>query len=548
MDLPASRLRPAPYVLLLAGAVVCSGALLIALGSRVSFDLDDWVVLIQHPGLLEPHVGHNIVSIATIYRFIQETFGMSSIVPSVVFATLCFLAAAVVLFIWLRERVGNWLALAGAVSILFLGSAHEDLLVPFQISFYVPVACGLGAMLALARRTTKADVLAAALLTYSLTYNGLGLAFTVGCAILLAFDRGDRRRLWVTAVPVVLFALWYLGWGHTDPQSHRSWANLADSPIFILDGFASAVAALAGLATQRDEAQISPLDWGRPLLALLVVCGAVLAIRARRAHPGLWAALGAGLTFWFLVALNADVFRQPTYSRYMYPGAIFVLMIAAELLRGVRLGRWALIAVFAILALTVVSNLDALREAYDRRSAKTPVIRGGLGGLDIAAASVDPGLILDESNSDFAWYGVLAAGPYLAAAADYGSFGYSPTELESAPESARVAADKVLAAALGLRVETGPRRPPSGCRSFDLGTDGGRDLELGPGGAVVVAAPGADAKLALRRFAAASFPIGAGRVGPGQATSISIPSDSASDPWELRLSGRGRLSVCAPRN
>ena len=293
------RSRPAPYVLLLAGAVVCSGALLIALGSRVSFDLDDWVVLIQHPGLLEPHVGHNIVSIATIYRFIQETFGMSSIVPWVVFATLCFLAAAVVLFIWLRERVGNWLALAGAVSILFLGSAHEDLLVPFQISFYVPVACGLGAMLALARRTTKADVLAAALLTYSLTYNGLGLAFTVGCAILLAFDRGDRRRLWVTAVPVVLFALWYLGWGHTDPQSHRSWANLADSPIFILDGFASAVAALAGLATQRDEAQISPLDWGRPLLALLVVCGAVLAIRARRAHPGLWAALGAGLTFWF---------------------------------------------------------------------------------------------------------------------------------------------------------------------------------------------------------------------------------------------------------
>ena len=136
-------------------------------------------------------------------------------------------------------------------------------------------------------------------------------------------------------------------------------------------------------------------------------------------------------------------------------------------------------------------------------------------------------MILDESNSDFAWYGVLAAGPYLAAAADYGSFGYSPTELESAPESARVAADKVLAAALGLRVETGPRRPPSGCRSFDLGTDGGRDLELGPGGAVVVAAPGADAKLALRRFAAASFPIGAGRVGPGQ--------DLDLDPVRLRL-------------
>ena len=330
-------------LLLLAVAATCSGVVLVALGSKLTFYIDDWDLLLHRPGytleaFLDPHVGHNDISLVAIYKLLQETFGMDSITPFMVVAILWFLAAAVALFFYLRSRVGEWLALAGAISILFLGAAYEDLLIPFQISFYAPIACGLAALMAIERRTLNADLLACALLVFSLTINGLGLAFVAGCAILLAADKQQRHRIWVAAVPVVLFALWFVGWGHDDPQSQRSLHNVAVAPGYVLDGFSSAVSALLGLATPRDEAAVTPLDWGRPILAALVVLGLAVAIRRRQLTPRLWAAVGAALTFWLLTAINADAFREPTVSRYMLPGAVFVIMIAAEVCRGVRTG------------------------------------------------------------------------------------------------------------------------------------------------------------------------------------------------------------------
>ena len=207
---------------LLGIAALCSGAGLVALGSKLTFYIDDWDLLLHRPGytvaaFLDPHVGHNDASLVAIYKLLQETFGMDSITPFIVVAIAWFLAAAVTLFFYLRSRVGEWLALAGAVSILFFGAAYEDLLIPFQISFYAPIACGLAALMAIERRTRNGDLLACVLLVFSLTINGLGLAFVVACAIVLATH--GRRRLWVVAVPAILFALWFAGWGHDDPQS-----------------------------------------------------------------------------------------------------------------------------------------------------------------------------------------------------------------------------------------------------------------------------------------------------------------------------------------
>ncbi len=543
------RLPPAPQ-LLLAAAVVCSGALLIALGSRLYFYIDDWDLLLHRPGFnadafLTPHVGHNDVSLVAIYKLLQETFGMDSITPYVVVAVLCFLASAVVLFAYLRTRVGDWLALAGAVWILFLGSAHQDLLIPFQTSFFVPVACGLGALLALERDGPRTDAFACGLLIFGLTFNGLGLAFLVACAIVLGFDRRRLGRLWVVAVPAALYCLWYLAYGHDDPQTNPELQDLAVAPFFILDGFASALSALFGLATPRDETTLTPVDWGRPLLAAFAAIAIAIAVRLRRLTPGLWAAVGAGLTFWLLIAVNADEFRQPTFSRYMYPGAIFVLMIAAELLRGVRPRPGAVVGVFAVITVAVVGNLEALRQDYNTRLPSTAVIAGGLGALDIAADTADPALVLDESNSDFAYYGLIDAGSYLAASREYGSLGYSPAELESAPERGRVAADKVLATALRLQVRPPAVRPPdAGCTQVAREDADPETITLPPGGATIRVAPGAEAELALRRYATESFPIDAGAVAGGDAVELAIPTDRSDRPWQVQVGGAGSFAVC----
>ena len=81
--------------------------------------------------------------------------------------------------------------------------------------------------------------------------------------------------------------------------------------------------------------------WGRPLLVALVV---VLGYRQIR-KPGLLAAALAGRAaagaYWFLTAFNQSPAASPTSSRYQYAGAVFVLMILANLLQGVRPSRGA---------------------------------------------------------------------------------------------------------------------------------------------------------------------------------------------------------------
>jgi hypothetical protein len=69
-------------------------------------------------------------------------------------------------------------------------------------------------------------------------------------------------------------------------------------------------------------------------------------------------------------------------------------------------------------------------------------------------------------------------------------------------------------------------------------------IELPAGGAALVNAGPAPAGVRLRRFAADSFPVEAGRV-PAQGSAVlEIPTDRAERPWQLELRSRGEITIC----
>ena len=117
-----------------------------------------------------------------IYKALLATFGMDSARPFQVIEVLSFLLSDALLFIWIRRRVGAWLALAAVVPILFLGSAYEDLLWQFQVGYFGSMACGLGMLLALDRDDRVGDRWACALLAASMTFSSVGLAFLAPAA------------------------------------------------------------------------------------------------------------------------------------------------------------------------------------------------------------------------------------------------------------------------------------------------------------------------------------------------------------------------------
>jgi hypothetical protein len=558
----AHRAKLTPPELLLGAALLTSGVVLIAWQSHLTFVTDDWDLLIQRRGIsphvfLEPHARHIIIAPTAIYKAIQATVGMSSLLPFAVVATGAFLATVVLLFVYLRTRVGEWTAVIAVIPILFMGSAYEDLLTPFQIGYFGSMVFGLGALLALQRRDARGDAIACGLLLVSLTFSEVAVPFLAGAAVAIALDRGPLSRAYVVAVPALLYAVWYAGW-ETGPNS-ASFENIATSPSYILDGLASSLGSLLGSGPALGEFDVSPLSWGRPLLVGLVAAAVIWVSHRGRVSGWLPVTITLAVSFWFLAAANTGFGRAPTASRYQFVGAVFLVMIAAECAAGTRL-RWrGLAVVTAIAAAATLSNESTLHRSYQLFLGTVPIARGGLTGLEIAAPRVSPGFLLTPENSDAVWFAQVDAGHYLSAVDKFGSPAYSRDELPAAPESARIAADKVLTAALGIGLRSVARAPTLagppprliGPPSAVAGTHGScltlrspggqpRVVEL-PAGGVVLRAGGVGAELKLGRFSS-SFPVDLGTLrGTGV---LGIPQDLSDRPWQLQLSSSGPVTVC----
>jgi hypothetical protein len=536
-------------LLLLGLAVAASGAWLLATDSHLTFIADDWQLLVARQGtgldyFLHPFHGNVLVGPAILYRLLLATVGMGSATPFFVVSISAFLASAVLLFAYLLPRLGEWGALVATVLVLFLGAAFEDLMFAFQIGYFASVAAGLGALVALDREDDRGDRAACVLLVVSLAFSSVGLAFACGALADLALGRRPRlRRAYVALAPVALYGLWWLGWGRHG-ESHVTLHNLLIAPRFAFDSAAAGLTSLAGLATGDGSEPSQPhLIWGQLLLVALIglVCWRVH--REGRLSRGMAIALALGLGLWVLTALNRDSQRLPTSSRYQYPSAVALLLIAGEALRGLRApARWrgpALAGAAALAALALWGGISLLhREYVERWRPVSDGLRNTLGVIDIAGKRADPGFPIAFAPSP-----VLPASEYLRAVADYGSPGYTEAQLLARPPGDRAAADLTLAQAEGLRL-TASGTAADSCRVLRASAAGAAGPALGPGAHTIANRSGAPVEVLLARFAADPS-VDLGPLPAGERTLLAIPRDSSPRPWRFFLRGAGPVRLCA---
>jgi len=546
-----------PVLLLLIWLFGASACLLLYLGSKLTFLLDDWEFLLYRHGVnadsvLDPHGEHIVALPVLIYKALLATVGMGSALPYRVVSVCLFLLSAALLFVYLRRRVGDWPALAATAIVLFLGSAWEDLLWSFQMTYFGSVAAGLGALLALEREDRRGEAVACALLVVSILFSSLGLSFAIGAAVHVLLKK-RWRSLYVFLVPLAAYALWWLGWGHT-AESSLSFHNLVRTPLYVLDGLANSVGSATGLV--NDSVTVHDrLIWSRPLAVVLVFLAAWRLYRLPRIPHWFWVVLAVGGSFWILAGFNQMPGREAGASRYQYLDVVFAFMIAAEVLRpelerGLRIGKVALAVIAVVTVFSVASNLDQLRDAY--RGTYHPISqleKAGLGALDITEATVEPGFVLSEDLVDTGFVNV-DAGSYFAAREAHGSPAYSEAEIAAAPQFVRYAADKVLFGALGVELETlreaalGRQVPAGGCKTVPSDGTASGLLPLPPGGIVIRAGEAPIERFEVSRFSTGSAPVLIAGIGAGEAGRLAIPPDDASEPWKLRLVTSATALAC----
>ena len=545
-----ARARGRGDVLLLS-ALLCAGAAVYYVAGRgLTFFFDEWDFILGRRGnsldaFLQPHNGHLVVVPVLVYKALWATVGLGHYGPYRFVDLALHLLCVVLLFVFVRRRVGSAVALIAAASLLFLGSAWQDLLWAFQIGYLGSIAAGLGALLALERRDRRGDIAAALLLGLSLSCSGLGLPFLAGAAVYLLLERRSWRRLWLIAIPAIPYAAWYLHYG----QSEASESNITAVPSYVFDSFAGAVSALSGLGTEKGK-----------VLAVLALAAMAFAIVRRRLWRQATPFAVIALAFWTLTALSRAQLHEPTASRYLYPGALMVLLVAAELVRGMRFAPLLVVALAGLVTLSSLSNLNTLNEhAAGLRSTDETV------AAELAVVELEKAVVSPSFQPDTALAPQITAGPYLAAVRDLGSPAMPLSTLVTRSEPIRASADRALISAIMPVLVSRRRVPIGGVAPRIEGHDDGtlkrdeacvvfrpRVGKVTPSFELVVPRHGlgiqSESTLDIRllRFAANYPQTPSTTLTPGFSL-LRPPPDAVHKPWRARLAPSSPTRVCTVR-
>jgi hypothetical protein len=500
--------------------------------------------------LLTPQNGHLILVSRFLGHATLSLFGDYGVYRAL--SIVGILAACGAFFAYASRRVGGVLGLAATVPLLFLGSGWEIVLFPIAaIQLGVAIAAGICALLLVENGDARDDVAACALLAVSVASFTVGLCFVLAVAAHLAVQRqGHRlRRAWIVAVPLALWVAWWI-WSRQFHDDSPEIANILLVPVNAAAALGDVTASLTGLIRSFDPAPgliqqpVRTLQWS-PLFTVAAAVG--LYALARLARPDWRRVLPVAValaTYWAFTALGFGENRHPDVSRYMFPGAVLLLLVAVELGRGLRADRTVLLTIAGVLVLSVVTNVAIMRDAGRFFRDYTTVARSELAMIELAGAAARPDFApASEVQGGTDGYLPIYAGDYLRGVAEFGGLGYSPDQVATQDEELRSLADTVLAKALGLGLTPALVKPDArGCRRFSWANR--RDalkLELPANGAVLRANRPTGVEIA--RFADRPA-VDLGDLAPGKYATLAIPPDSYEKPWRAVLRGAGRIEAC----
>jgi hypothetical protein len=550
----------------LGAALVLAGAWLMyeTRGTTLWFDEWQWAVEYRDnslDGFIAPHNGHPTLVPVAIYRLLFATFGIEHSAPYRAIGIAGHLLCVAVLYLYAARRAGIGPALVAATVILFLGPGWQNIVWPLQIGWLVSIAAGLGALLMLDRRDRFGDVAACALLVLSIAASGPGIAIVIGLAVEPLRTRG-LRGAWIVAVPLGVFAVWWLAYQDTGSVRHA----VTLVPGFAADSAAATVSALLGLAGPAIADDGTTLAWGRPLAVAAVALILWRLWHVRPLPTRVLTLLAVLAAFWVLTGVQRAGLGPAESSRYMYVGAVFGAALAVELARGIVVSPRAWLVIAAVTGLVIVANVGDMRSGARFLRDQALLTRTGLTALEIGRPVVRP----DHEAAGIAGYPlvVVRAGQYFALERDLGTPAATVPELAASPESARRAADDELTRIHGVSLRPaeepaepgappaveaatgGTAAPADGCVAFVPAAAGPAEpapaVELTvPSTGLLLTATGGGATVTVRRFADGFPERPLARLAPGGTGMLAIRADRAPNPWHVRVAPEGRMTACS---
>lgn len=493
-------------------AVLLSLRWLDDLGSGRTFFFDEWDFVVgrwrfEADTFLAPHNGHLSIVPASVFYTMFELVGLDNFRAFRLFGLLVHVSVATAVLVYVRRRLGSLAGLGGGIAILLLGSGWQNILWPFQIGFMGSVLGFVLALLLLERGTARSDGAASACVAIALGCSGVGVAAAGAILVETLFTR-PWRRWWIAIGPLAFYAIWYLVYG----ESQADVANLDAIVDYVSTSGSAAVAGLYDLS----------LTWGRLGFGVLAVL-AIAALLHRRGVPARVLAVVAMLgAFWGLTALSRGQFGDPGASRYVYVGAVAIVLLVAELVP-TRAARTIAIAGLVLGLLSAWANADIMRAGAGGLRLEGAIIGAELGVVETLRDGVPTDYAIDPVRAPG-----LTAGKYFEAVDGVGSSPALPVGgVRALSEFARTGADRVLFELAPPEISADVP-PASQCEATQLVRVDSLSV-IEPGSTVVLQAADPTTVVSLGRWAPPSFPVELG----GAGLIVSFPDDVFGEPWTI---------------
>jgi hypothetical protein len=458
-------------ILALGCAILTSTVLVLYLGRGQTPLVDQWAYIFAYRSwslgtLLAPHNGHLVFLSVLLYKAMFAVFGLESQLPYELVNLALSGAVAALLFTLIRSRVGDLLALAAAILILFYGAGTDTILPTYAYPNLIALASGLAMLLALRRGDMKGDILACLLLTVSIASHTIGIAFAAGAAVAVALrPPGQRlRRAWIFALPLAGYAAWVL-WARKFGQENIYVHDLKTLGSALVDQASAVLAALTGLFTTPNgpPPAENPIPirttWGPVLLTGLLALVYVRMRRSPRPGPGAIVAAVVLLVYFLLVGMSLNQFRNTFDTRLVYLGSVLMLVAVAELLAPYRPSRDVLIAVAVVFVFSMCASVAELGDGAQGLRAVSSATRARLDAVKLAGRVAAGSTLVEEPPGAMAF----SVDQFHELDADFSLPAYSEGELEAAAPGARQIADEEL-----VRVLRITPRQTSGLRRFSM--------------------------------------------------------------------------------
>ena len=550
-------------ILIVCAAGIVAAALIMAQARGLTFFYDEWNVVQDRrawnvDAFLLPHNEHLIAVPALLFKILFVAFGLTAHWPYALLLVISHLACTGVVFALARRWSSNEFAVVVTLAMLFLGSAWEILLWPFEMGITIALGAGLGAILALHHQTRRGDLIACGLLVLSLASDTLGIPLAIGALALIVMQRRFWSRLYVVLVPIALYGIWYLKYGFSTAKL----SNATEIPGFNADSAAAVLGALSGFGEK----------YGAALAIGMLVIVALALIQRWSCRAALVPLLITTIAMWSLICLARFGVAPPNASRYIYPGAALVVIIGACVVaRRSITSLTARTLVIALLVASLLSNVGELQAGARLWQQAGEDVRSSLGAMTEARRHL---AIPADFQPNPYWAPQIKAQTYFAAADALGSPAWTAPQILAATPAARAAADSVLlrlrsiavtgdqAEAVGatppvvetIAAGTPQSGSPKGCIT-SVPNPGATPIVIGavpPEGLLFraqrVGAATTRVDLRVARYAelGPQKPIGTAVPG-GPALRVRASGTDPTPPWRFQLSSLGPITFCRAR-